>query len=97
MLSDDYLGLYATGYGDKAEHVAQLADGPTVLDFRLSRARLTPLADGLALLTYHAEYRRAPSGEDPERMWVSSIWRYRDGAWENLFSQDTAEDAVRPV
>ena len=46
LLANDYLGVYETGYGDRTEHAAQLADGPTVADYRFEKARVTELADG---------------------------------------------------
>ncbi len=33
LLSEDFLGVYPTGFADRADHVGQLADGPTVTEF----------------------------------------------------------------
>ena len=49
-LHDNFVGLYPTGYANKAEHVDQLADGPTVAEFLLEEARLIPVSDDAALL-----------------------------------------------
>lgn len=96
LLSRDYLGVYETGFGDRDEHVAQLADGPTVAAWRIDAARMLHLADGVALLAYRATYRRIGSGQD-ETMYVSSVWRREGQGWRNLYSQDTAAGAMRPV
>ncbi|PRY21484.1 hypothetical protein CLV78_10997 [Aliiruegeria haliotis] len=99
LLSDDFLGVYESGTGDKAEHVGQLAAGPTVARYAISDPILRELAPGLVLLVYRADYLRvgAAPGMD-EAMRVSSIWqRHEDGGWRNIFSQDTAVGSIRPV
>lgn len=97
LLSPAFIGLYPDGYAGRAEHVAQLAGGPTVARYRLEEARALPLAEGLGLLCYRAEYAR-PGGAAWERMWVSSLWRREGAGWVNLFSQDTPCDVpFRPV
>jgi hypothetical protein len=98
LLSDDFLGVYSTGFGDRSEHVGQLDSGPTVAGFEISEARLITLSDTAVLLAYRAEFRRtsATPGAPPEAMYVSSVWCLRDDRWVNVFSQDTAESTVRP-
>jgi hypothetical protein len=88
LLSDDFLGVYTVGFADRAAHVAQLADGPTVIDYSLSETRLMALSDDMALLAYRAEFRRTGE-EHPESVLISSIWQERQGRWVNIFSQDT--------
>jgi hypothetical protein len=88
LLSDDFLGVYPTGFADRSDHVGQLNDGPTVAEFALSDERLLVLSDSAVLLAYRADYRRAP-GSNLETMYVSSLWCQRDGRWLNVFSQDT--------
>ena len=91
LLADDFLGVYSTGFAGKAEHVGQLAGGPTVARFRLADATLRVLAEGLVLLAYRAEWERPPGG-DHERTritYITSIWRETAGRWRNVFSQDT--------
>ncbi|MEM9785129.1 MAG: nuclear transport factor 2 family protein [Pseudomonadota bacterium] len=83
-LHDRFLGVYPSGFADKAAHVGQLADGPTIARFALSDLRLGP---DHALLSYHARFCR-PHGKD-EEMYVSSVWMRSDTGWRNLFSQDT--------
>ena len=98
LLTEDFVGLYPTGYADRADHVAQLADGPTVASFELDAVRLVPVAEDAALLCYRATYRRTgePGTDPPEVMWVSSLWCRREGEWRNTFSQDTPAASVRP-
>ena len=88
LLSDDFLGVYTTGFADRAGHVAQLADGPTVRSYSLSETRLVELNDTTILLAYRAEFTR-PGDVGSESVLISSIWERRDGRWVNTFSQDT--------
>ena len=96
LLSKDFLGVYTVGFADRAAHVAQLADGPTVSHYSLADVRLMTLADDMVLVAYRAEFRR-PGEDDSESVLISSIWQEREGTWVNIFSQDTpsAEGATR--
>jgi hypothetical protein len=97
-LHDNFVGLYPTGYASKAEHVDQLADGPTVMEFLLEEARLIPVSDDAALLCYLATYLRTGTGAVTEQMYVSSLWQRDPGGsseWLNTFSQDTPATGVR--
>ena len=99
ILADDFLGVYPSGFADKAEHTAQLSDGPTVASYALSEARIRVLSDDAVLLCYRADWQRlrAGSAADSETMFVSSLWCRRDAGWVNVFSQDTpAESPARP-
>ncbi len=86
-LHDSFLGVYPTGFADKAAHAGQLADGPTIAAFDLSDLRAMRLGSQHALLSYLARFRR-PDGPE-EQMYVSSIWMRDKGGWRNVFSQDT--------
>lgn len=88
LLSDDFLGVYPTGFAGRADHVAQLADGPTVTHYSMRQEALLAISDDAVLLTYEARFRRVGSGAS-ERMYVSSLWCRRDQRWVNTFSQDT--------
>jgi len=92
MLSDDFLGVYPTGFADRAAHVGQLADGPTVESFAIHDATVMTLTDDLVLLAYRAVYRRPAATADDE-MYISSLWARRAGRWINVFSQDTPSAA----
>ena len=88
LLAEDFLGVYPTGFAGRGDHVAQLADGPTVASYELRDARMVSVGDDAALLVYHASYRR-PGRSQLEEMYVSSLWCRRGDAWVNTFSQDT--------
>jgi hypothetical protein len=88
LLSDDFLGVYTVGFADRAAHVAQLADGPTVTHYSLGAARLMVLSDDMVLLAYRAQFTR-PGEDATESVLISSIWEKRKGTWVNIFSQDT--------
>ena len=93
LLADEFLGVYASGHAGKAEHAGQMDAGAVVAHYRLSEAKLLPLGEGLALLSYRADWQRVSRKTEKaeEAMYVSSLWRRRaDGRWQNLFSQDTA-------
>ncbi len=91
LLSDDFLGVYPSGFADRSDHVGQLADGPTVAEFELSEERLVTLTNTVVLFSYRADFRRSRSAEASERevMYVSSLWCLRNDSWVNVFSQDT--------
>lgn len=91
MLSDDFLGVYPSGFADRAGHAAQLAAGPTVSRWEIAEARAFEVSASAVMLSYRAAYRRpdAPAGRPDEVMYVSSLWCRRDGHWINVFSQDT--------
>ena len=87
LLTSDFTGVYPTGFADRAEHVGELAAGPTVAAYAINDARLIRVSASAVLLCYRADYRRV-SGPD-ETMYISSLWIERDGDWRNGFSQDT--------
>lgn len=88
MLSSDFLGVYPSGFSDRDGHGGELSAGPTMAQYQLSEARLMPLADGLVLLAYRADFTRA-GRSDTETMYISSIWRRQGDGWINCFSQDS--------
>lgn len=88
LLSDDFLGVYTTGFATRADHVGGLANGPSMYTFELDSIDVAEISDGVARITYAANYRRSESGPD-ERMYITSIWERRGGGWVNTFSQDT--------
>ena len=88
LLSDDFLGVYPSGFASRADPVGQLDGGSTMSAFSITEARLMRLADAVALLAYRADYRRVGATHD-EVMYISSVWARRGGRWVNVFSQDT--------
>lgn len=87
-LSDDFLGVYPTGFSDRAEHAGQLENGPTVSAYQIESPVIRTFTPDHVLLSYEARFQRSAS--DPiETMFVSSVWSRIDGRWINVFSQDT--------
>lgn len=90
MLTEDFLGVYPSGFSDKAGHCAQLQDGPVMAGYRLSDAQLRVLSPEAVLLSYRAAYQ--PAGSSGwKRMLISSLWEKGKDGWLNSFSQDTPE------
>lgn len=88
LLSDDFVGVYPTGFADRADHSEPLSDGPSIASYSITDARLIQISADAVMLCYRADYR--PPGSDAEEaMFVSSLWAQRDGRWWNTFSQDT--------
>ncbi len=94
-LSADFLGVYPSGFSDRDGHIGQLADGPTVAEYRISQDHHMTLGPDQHLYAYHAAYRR-PDRLEWEEMLVSSIWRRDGDTWRNIFSQDTPLGGVVP-
>jgi hypothetical protein len=90
LLSDDFIGVYPTGFADRSDHVGQLDQGSTVADYdiEVETATVRMLTQEHALLSYEARFRRH-AGDGGERVYVSSLWSRRGGRWVNVFSQDT--------
>ena len=97
LLADDFVGLYPTGFAGRGDHIAQLVAGPTVRTFELSQARMLAVSETAMLLLYLAVYERTGEGTREESMYVSSLWCQRDGAWLNVFSQDTPASGIAVV
>ena len=91
LLSDDFLGVYPTGFADRKSHMEQLIDGPTIASFALHDARMLTVSESAVILSYRAEFERLTSHAVSalEELYVSSLWCRRDGAWLNVLSQDT--------
>ncbi len=92
LLSDDFLGVYASGFADRSDHAGQLRNGPTVSQYELTLPRLMRLAEGVVALSYLARFQRVvrSGASKPEAMYVTSIWRQERDTWVNVFSQDTS-------
>jgi hypothetical protein len=91
LLDPQFLGIYASGWASREDHVAQLANGPTVANFSIHEPRLLTLASNLVMLAYRASFTR-PGGVNAglvHSVYISSIWRQRGATWLNVFSQDT--------
>ncbi len=88
-LSEDFLGVYPSGFADRSDHVGQLAKGPTVDVFTISGPRMMVVSKRDVILSYRADYKRVGPTAEMKSMFVSSLWSHRDGRWVNTFSQDT--------
>jgi hypothetical protein len=95
LLAEEFIGVYPTGLANRADHVGQLVDGPTVSEYSIAQPVLIAINDDAALLAYEARFRRTADAER-ETMYVSSLWCRRDGRWVNTFSQDTPRGAAVP-
>ena len=89
LLSDDFLGVYPTGFADRSDHAGQLLDGPTVTAFSINDARLLIVSENAVMLSYRADWQRPPVSGKSDTAFISSLWCRRDGEWLNVFSQDT--------
>ena len=87
-LCPDFLGVYPSGFAEKADHVGQLEHGPTIGRYDLRDFQIMSLGPEHALLSYRADFCRAGSSRH-EAMYVSSVWRRLGDGWVNVFSQDT--------
>ena len=87
LLADDFLGVYDSGFSSKHEHVAQVAQGPTVSRFEVEIPRLLRLSSGLALLAYRANWR--DRNGNARSAYITSVWARGKDGWRNIFSQDT--------
>lgn len=88
MLTGDFQGVYPSGFSDRAGHMGELADGPTMRRYSLDQERMMPVGPDHAMLSYRATYVRA-GGSAEEVMYISSLWRREPDGWLNVFSQDT--------
>ena len=88
LLSEDFVGVFPTGFASRADHTDELADGPSMESYAITDARLIDVSEDAVLLCYRAEYRRVSNGA-AEVMFISSLWVQREGRWWNTFSQDT--------
>jgi hypothetical protein len=91
LLSEDFLGVYPSGFASRSDHVEQLTDGPSVSAYELSEPRRIEVSDRAVMLSYRADIQRATGVGDgrSEVLYISSLWCQRGGRWINVFSQDT--------
>jgi hypothetical protein len=91
VLADNFIGVYSTGFSNRAEHCSALRNGPIAQRYEIQDPRILVLSDSLVMLMYLAVWERANSapGRVPKKMYISSLWQNADGHWKNVFSQDT--------
>jgi hypothetical protein len=95
LLSADYLGVYTTGFSDRAEYIAALANGPIVTSFKISKSRIFVVSDTAVLYSYRADFK-SRRDRPTEAMYISSLWCKREWRWVNVFSQDTPGETSSP-
>jgi hypothetical protein len=88
LLSEDFLGVYPSGFATRDEHADQLSDGPVTTSYSIVDARLIEISADAVMLCYRADHQPVGRAE-PETMFISSLWVERDGRWWNTFSQDS--------
>jgi hypothetical protein len=91
LLADDFVGLYETGFGSKAEHVGQMSASFELLSYDIDQVRWMQISPDAVLLLYRARCQAtgvwASACVKPQ--YISSLWVKRGTKWLNLFSQDT--------
>lgn len=88
LLSDDFLGVYPSGFFGKTHHVNALKNGPIIADYEISDARIKVLSENIVLMSYSSIYKKTKSSISIT-MFITSIWQNFSGVWKNTFSQDT--------
>jgi hypothetical protein len=68
------------------ETIAAMDASPGWDEFRMTRERVVPLAEGAALLTYRFDGRR---GDVRYAAQMASVYVERDGDWRMIFHQQT--------
>jgi len=91
LLDADFLGVYPSGFADRADHAGQLAAGPSIDRYSISAPRLLVLSADAVVLSYRADFTRPGTQGTPaaQTMYVSSVWARRGERWRNVLSQDT--------
>lgn len=89
LLAENFLGVYPSGFANKADHCGQLHNGPTVKDYQLSDIQLRVITESAVLFIYRVAYRRP--GQCQDAMLISSLWEKTVDGWLNSYSQDTPE------
>jgi hypothetical protein len=91
LLDAQFLGVYASGFASRGDHVAQLANGPTVAEFSIHEPRLLALGPDAVILSYRASFARSgkTDARSVQTVYISSVWWQRGATWLNVFSQDT--------
>ena len=74
LLSADFVGVYPTGFANRADHAGQLADGPSIASYSITEAKLieVSVSTDAAMLCYRANYRRTHRSVG-ESMFISSL------------------------
>lgn len=91
FLSEDHVEVGASGPTGKT-HVVAFVGSPScsVQSYAVDSFQLTRVASDTALLVYHAQQKTTCGGIPvPSPVWVSSLYVYRDGRWQNAMYQQS--------
>jgi len=91
FLSEDHVEVGTGGPTGKAAVVAGVGDRACVVrEFRTERFHVTQFAANTALVVYRAAQLTLCHGKKiPSPVWVSSLYVFRDGRWQNAAYQQT--------
>jgi hypothetical protein len=92
LLTEDFIGVYKDGFGNRAEHIAQIDDKYQLTEYKLENVRVLMIAADSAMIVYRATCRAAGTwaNDCAQPMYISSLWISQDSKWVNVFSQDTS-------
>lgn len=88
LLADNFLGIYASGFSGKDNHVNALKNGPVIESYTIRDAKMTVISIDVVLIAYLAQFKDNQS-PNAVSMYITSIWQNFSGIWQNIFSQDT--------
>jgi Domain of unknown function (DUF4440) len=88
--ADEAIFIDPHGLAGKAEVMKNVA-GFKLIDFSMNDVKLLPLSGNSGLITYTLTEKGTSHGHGfTVKVYVSSLWTYRNGTWLCLFSQETA-------
>lgn len=91
FLSSDHIEVGSSGPGDKTSVVAFVGSPAcTVKSYAVDSFQLSRPTSDTALLVYHAQQKTTCGGVAvPSPVWVSSLYVFRDGRWQNALYQQS--------
>lgn len=95
-LTENFLGVYETGFSSRDEHCRAMSEGPIAERYTISEERILRLSADIVILSYLASWVPIREGkpQKEEQMYISSVWQKINDTWLNVFSQDTMK---RPI
>ena len=98
-LTENFLGVYETGFSDRETHCKAMAHGPIAKSYTISEARLLGLSEEIVILSYLATWVPIRNGnaQQEEVMYISSVWQKSGDSWLNVFSQDTPKKTASHI
>ncbi|MDO5495521.1 MAG: nuclear transport factor 2 family protein [bacterium] len=89
LLAEDFVGVYPTGFVTREDHLAEIAQGPSVYAYEFLETKVLSISPEAALIAYRVWFQHTRSSQPVEWM-VSSLWELGpEGRLVNTFSQDT--------